>query len=217
MDYRSTPVPLCRCGRCKSRLRVLPIEIPPFKRYTLKAIETACAAYSDAGLPKITLRKTVDWLGPGHPHHSTLHGWLGGIGERALGRMDRIRGCLPVITLIAETSQRHDSKLPDLWIKHYPVAERKYRSPRRAKELESCARVFSIATCLFPKAVHRLSEWEQWLQGRLHVTAWSFFARANCTAFQQHAPIGYGIRCAPSSANHRKPRKGMSYEARSPP
>ena len=212
-----TPVPLCCCSVCKSRLRVLPIEIPPFKHYTLKVIETCCTSYSDAHLPQISLRKTVRWMGPGHPHYSSLHGWLGALGERALGLLDQVDGYLPVSALIAETAKHHNDELPGLWGKHYPVAERKYRSEMRFEQLEACARLFAVAAVLFPNDAHRLFEWEQWLQDRLHVAAWSFPARANCTAFQQHSPGGSGIQSALSSQDHGKPRKERSHGARSPP
>lgn len=196
---------------------MLPIEIPPFKRYTLKVTETCCTSYSDADLPHITLRRAVERMGAGHPHHSSLHGWLGALGERALGRMDRVSGYLPVSVLIAETAKRHNDGLPGLWGGHYPVAECKYRSQKRFEQLESCARLFTVAARLFPKDAHRLFEWEQWLQDRLHVAAWTSPARTNCTAFQQHPPGGAGICSALSSQDQRKPRKEKSHAARSPP
>jgi len=196
---------------------VLPAEIPPFKHYTLKVIETCCSAYADADLPKIALRKTVERMGPGHPHHASLHGWLGALGERALGPLGRAAGYLPVNALIAESAQYRDGKLAELWDGHYPVAERKYRSPTRAEQLGACARLFDAAAGLFAESAHPLFSWEQWLQGRLHVAAWSFPARASCTAFQQHGPGGSGIQCALSSQDQSKPRKENRYGARSPP
>ena len=132
VEHRSTPVPLCCCEVCRRRWRVLPIEIAPFKHFTREVIETACTAYSDAQLPDITLRRTVDWLGPGHPHYSTLHGWIGGLGARALGLLDKGEA-LPVSVLIAETAKQHDREFPILWAEPCPVAFRKYRSAKRAE------------------------------------------------------------------------------------
>ena len=74
-------MPLCCCEICHRRWRVLPVEIAPFKHFTCEVIETCCTSYSDAQLPGITLRRTVDWLGPWHPHYSSLHGWIGGLGD----------------------------------------------------------------------------------------------------------------------------------------
>lgn len=220
-----TPVPLCRCAVCRSRPRVLPIEIAPFKHYTRKVIETGCAAYSDAQLPGITLRRTVAWMGPGHPHFSSLHGWLGGLGERAWGRLDlpgawsagRTAGVLPVSVLIAETARHHDRELPELWGRRYPVAERKYRSEQRGEQLEGCARLFASAVHLFSGAAHPLFEWERELQDRLHVAAWSFPARCAVLSFQQHLPRGLGVQSAPSRPNPKSKDRNRNHGARSPP
>ena len=146
-------MPLCCCEVCRRRWRVLPIEIAPFKHYTRKVIETCCTVYSDAQLPGITLRRTVVRLGPEHPDHSSLHGWLGGLGERALGLLDK-GAPLPVSALIAETAKQHDHELPGLWAKPGPVAFRKYRSEKRAEQLEACSRLFTTAAHLFPYATH---------------------------------------------------------------
>ena len=216
VEHRSTPLPLCCCEVCRRRWRVLPIEIVPFKHYTRNVIETCCAAYSDEDLPGITLRRTVARLGMGRPHYSCLHGWIGGLGERALGLMDKDEP-LPVSALIAETARRHDRGLPGLWAEPRPVAPRKYRSAQRAEQLEGCARLFTTAAHLFPEAAHPLCAWEQELQGRFHVAAWSFPARASCTGVQQHDPGGPQIESAASSQDPRKPRKEKSHGPRSPP
>jgi len=195
---------------------VLPIEIAAFKHYTRKVIENGCTAYSDAQLPGITLRRTVAWMGPGHPNHSTLHGWLGGLGERVLGRLDKV-AALPLCALIAETARHHGGDLTKLWARRYPVVERKYRSERRADQLEGCARVFAAAAHVFLDAAHPLFEWEKELQDRLHVAAWTIPARSGVPSFQQPLPPGSKIQCASSGKDHRKPRKEKSHGARSPP
>jgi len=216
VEHCSTPVPLCCCELCGSRLRVLPIEIAPFKHYTRGVIETCCTAYSDEDLPGITLRRTVARLGAGHPHHSSVHGWIGGLGERALGLLDK-REFLPVSALIAETATRRDRELPGLWAEPRVVASRKCRSEKRAEQLESCARLFTTAAHVFPETAYPFCEWEQELQGRFHVAAWSFPARASCTTFQQHGPNGSRIESALSSQEPGTPRKEKSHGPRSPP
>jgi len=211
-----TPVPLCRCELCGSRLRVLPIEIAPFKYYTRGVIETCCTAYSDEDLPGITLRRTVARLGSGHPHHSSLHGWIGGLGARALGLLDKSE-LVPVSALIAETAIHHGRGLPGVWAKPRPVALRKCRSAQRVEQLENCARLFTTAAHLFPKTAHPFCAWEQELQWYFHVAAWSFPARASCTAFQQHDPDGSRIEFALLSPDPEKSRKENSHGPRSPP
>jgi hypothetical protein len=217
VEHRSTPVPLCRCGVCGSRLRVLPAEIAPFRLYTLPVIETVCSAYTDAQLPDITLRRTVTRMGWGHPDHSTLHGWLCGLGERAWGRGDPPAGNVPVSALIAETGRHIERRLPEWWNQSYPIADRKYRSEKRREQLEGCARVFATAALLFPETAHPFCAWDLWLRERLNVAAWSFTARCRCTSFQQHAPGEAAVR---SAAKHREPRgreRNPNHGARSPP
>jgi hypothetical protein len=217
VEHRSTPVPLCRCGACGSRLRVLPAEIAAFKHYTLAVIETVCSAYTDAQLPEITLRRAVARMGPGHADHSTLHGWLAGLGERVWGRWDTPAGNLPVSALIAETARHLDFQSSEWCNQGHPVADRKYRTEKRREQLEGCARVFATAAFLFPATAHPFCAWELWLQERLNVTAWSFPARWRCTSFQQHLSGEVEVR---SAANQRKPRgeeRNRNHGARSPP
>ena len=217
IEDRWTPVPMCCCEACRRRFRVLPVEIPPFKRYTLAVIETGCSAYTDPDLPRLSLEKAVNHMGHGHPHRSALHGWCGGLGERALGRLDRFAGYLPVSALMAETGKSFETHLFDPWEKTAAVAPGKYRSVKRQEQLEACVRVFAAARRLFPESSHALWAWEAWLQKRFHVAAWVFPARFSCTAFQQQGPGGPSVQSAPWITNPREQRKGRNHGARSPP
>jgi hypothetical protein len=144
-------------------MRVLPVEIAPHKSYTRPVIETACAAYAATDRPTITLRQTVARLGKNHPHPSALHGWLGGLGARALGRLDRQSVGPPVAALIAESAKVLRRELPAAWTQPYAVAPHKCRSGQRREQLEACARLFDTAGRLFPQAVYPFTAWEQWL------------------------------------------------------
>lgn len=223
IEDRQTPVPECRCAVCKKRCRVLPVEIAPYKGYTRPVMETACAAYVDAQRPTASLRQTVQHMGVGHPDCSSLHGWLGGLGARALGRLDRHGMGPPVAALIAESVQGLRKDLLSRWAQPHPVAPTKYRSPQRREQLEACARLFDTAGHLFPQAAYPCTAWEQWLESRFstgsygHVTAWGFPSRSACTPIQQHAPRKVAVRCAPSRPAWSRPTKGKTYGARSPP
>jgi len=210
-------MPLCRCEVCRKRFRVLPFEIAPYKSYTRPVIETACATYAAGERPAITLRQTVARLGRNAPHPSSLHGWLGGVGARALGRMDRHGQGPPVAALIAESAKGLRGELHAQWTQPYPVAPHKWRSPQRRERLEACARLFDTAGRLFPQAAYPCTAWEQWLESRFHVTAWGFWSRLPCTAIQQHAPRRPGVRYAPSRPTRSRPTKGKAHGARSPP
>jgi hypothetical protein len=198
-------------------MRVLPVEIAPHKSYTRPVIETACAIYTAAERPTITLRQTVARLGKNAPHASTLHGWLDGLGARALGRLDRHGLGPPAAALIAESSLRLRGELPTDWTQPYPVACGKHRSAQRRDRLETCSRLFTVAGRLFPQAAYPWTAWEGWLESRFHVTAWGFPARFPCTAIQQHARRPLVVRCAPSRPMWSRPTKGKAHGARSPP
>jgi hypothetical protein len=189
----------------------------PFKHYTLAVIETTCAAYVDKDLATITLRQTVERMGPGHPHYSALHGWLGALGERVLGRFDQRAGYLPAGTLIAETAPHWGREVFALWEQPRPVSDRKFETAKRGGELEACARVFAAAAFVFAEAAHPFCQWEQWLQERLHVTAWSFPARANGTGFQHHLPLGPVVELPPRSENGGNQERKRHHGPRSPP
>jgi hypothetical protein len=198
-------------------LRVLPVEIAPHKSYTRPVIETACATYAAGNRPTITLRQTVARLGKNAPHRSSLHGWLGAVGARALGRLDRHGQGPPAAALIAESAKVVSRELPAAWIQPYSVAPRKYRSRRRREQVEACARLFDLADRLFPQAAYPWTAWEQWLEGRFHVTAWGFPARFTCTAIQQPAPRAVAVRYAPSRPQGFRATKGRTHGARGPP
>ena len=223
MEDRETPVPECRCTVCQRRMRVLPVEIAPRKSYTRPVIETACATYAAEDGPAISLRQTLVRLGRNAPHPSSLHGWLGAVGARALGRLDRHGQGPPVAALIAESAKVLRPELQTEWNSRlsersgYSVAPRKFRSPQRREQLEACARIFDTAGRLFPQAAYPWSAWEQWLEARFHVTAWGFPARLRCPAIQQQAPRKLVVPCAPSRPQGSRRTKGKVHGARGPP
>jgi hypothetical protein len=204
-------------------MRVLPIEIAPRKSYTRPVIETACTVYADESAPTIGLRRTVARLGKNAPHFSSLHGWLGAVGARALGRLDRHGQGPPVAALIAESAKGLGLKMPADWTcrlserSEHEVAPAKYRSVQRHEQLDACARLFDTAGRLFPQAAYPLTAWEQWLETRFNVTAWGFPARFSCTAIQQHPPRTPVVPSAPSRPQGSRPTKGIVHGARSPP
>jgi hypothetical protein len=228
VEDRETPVPECICTVCKNRFRVLPVEIAPHKSYTRSVIETACTAYLDAQRPSASLRQTVRRMGAGHPDSASLHDWLGGLGARALGRLDRHGLGPPVAVLIAESAHRLSRELQADWTQPHPVASCKYRTVQRRDRLEACARLFDAARRLFPQAAYPCTVWEQWLEARFHVTAWGFPARFPCTAIQHHSPRKVAVPCAPSrpqpacrdgrgAGRGSRRTKGNVHGARGPP
>lgn len=180
--HTRTPVPLSVCDLCKRRFRVLPIEILPYKTYSLPVIESACRLYciSDYGL-----RKTVKQIPGDAPHYSTLHGWLGGIGERALDKT-KIKSDKAVIgepslpptsALVAETAQKKDSNLINQWNKtDPPIPTFKFTSTLREEHLKSCFKLLLIALSLFSNN-SPLTMWEEFLLPIFNVPCWLFPSR----------------------------------------
>lgn len=76
-------IALARCAVCKKRIRVLPCDVLPRKRYSVQVIERLVEEYDQN---KKGLRKVVDGLPGDAPAHTTLHAWTDGIGAWFLGR-----------------------------------------------------------------------------------------------------------------------------------
>ena len=188
--YQETPVPLALCQQCKSRIRVLPVEILPLKTFSLPIIETACNHY---GTSADGLRKTVEKIPGIAPHYSTLHGWLGGIGERALDKVQLKNNKAaigqpslpPTATLVAETAKQQDPDLINRWNKTQPpIASWKYKSLFRKELLQSCLKLLWIAASLFQTSCYPLTMWEQVLIPVFHVPGWLFSSRNLLTPIQ---------------------------------
>ena len=188
--YQESPVPLALCERCRSRVRVLPVEILPYKTFGLPVIEAACVHYvtSTDGL-----RKTVQTIPGVAPHYSTLHGWMGGLGERAMDKvaLKRDKATIgrpllpPASTLVAETAKRQDLDLINRWsMTKPPIVPWKYKSLFRKELLQSCLRLLSIAASLFQDSPYPLTMWQHWLLPMFLVAAWLFPSRNIITPIQ---------------------------------
>jgi hypothetical protein len=148
-------VPLARCGACRSRRRVLPSDALPYKQFSLGRIEKVGRDYLSSAR---SLRATTAAAAGEHtPHYSTLHGWLGGLGERALDQISLGReratpdGETPLVpfTAVIEESMKQTGE-PTVRAFSAPVHVRagKYRSDRRREHLEACLRVFAMAAVI---------------------------------------------------------------------
>jgi len=186
-------IPLYRwlfASHAKTRRRVLPVEILPYKLYSLPVIETACKHYT---ISTDGLRNSVKKIPGIAPHYSALHGWIGGIGERALDRVqlrnDRAttgKPSLPLTSsLIAETAQKKDPYLINHWNKtSLLIPEWKYKSPFRKEMIESSFRLLSIALLLFKDGLYPLTQWQGFLITVFNVPCWLFSSRNILTAIQ---------------------------------
>lgn len=223
--FQRKPIPLARCQVCGGRYRVLPREVLPRKTYSLPVIENSCTSYPRSGKG---LRKTVNSIQGDHPHFSTLHGWLGGLGVRALDRVKIQKKRSPrggkkfshsgkvftTAALVAESGKKLRRGVVRKWHSQFYIPSWKYKGERRRDQLEACARLFSAASYLFPDEPYPLTSWQSWLIKELHVAGWVFPARAACTAIQ--LPTA-GQDVVGSFQEAKSQRKGKSHGSRSPP
>lgn len=144
-------IALARCPRCNRRVRVLPCDVLPHKRYAVAVIAAAAGAYTAAHWAE-SLRSAV-WaiLGERTPSHTTLHGWTEGLGAHALGlpagELAGAYGGWPFARVLAEAEARVP-QLPAVWSGEVRVDPRRYRSDARRERLAAVARVLAVAETL---------------------------------------------------------------------
>lgn len=218
--FKIIEIPLANCRNCRGRFRVLPIEILPFKIFSLKLIEEYSRTYLVPDEDGPGLRKTVEGK-PGdypRPDYTTLHHWLMFLGEKSLdcpqssaasshGTVPRTSSCipwLPASALIAETTKRLQVGIKRDWTRPVEIPAWKYRTPRRREQLQACARLLSTAARLFPDDPHPLTAWEGKIIEYLNVAGWWFPSSYNCTESKLPRSQPDGLECPQTSKNGRK-------------
>ena len=144
---RKVKIALVKCPICKSRYRVLPADIVPYKLYSLPVIELAISLYNRGDL---SLRQ-VAWdqlYGEHTPEHTTLHGWTEGLGAWWLGRtIGEVAFSVPATRIQAELEIRF-SQVKSLHSIPVRINPRRYRSQGRCERLQACKRFEIISTTL---------------------------------------------------------------------
>jgi hypothetical protein len=138
-------VAIARCGKCKTKPRVLPCDAVPYKIYGLAVIEQGISDYSggDKSLRQVAWRQ----LGDRTPAHSTLHGWTEGLGAHALGRRGGDTGGAPMSRLVAEALPRVPGVAETLRMEASPDA-RRYRSEARRDRLAAVIVAMALVTVI---------------------------------------------------------------------
>ncbi len=213
--HEKTTVPLARCGGCKGRFRVLPEEMVPFKLYSFPLIERCVKAYvvdSTKGLQEAA--KVVEGV---QPHHTALHGWVGGIGDRVLEREKKNgaqRKQIPASAIVIETSKRLGPNPVNRWHEDVKIPSWKYETEERRDQLMGCAKLLNMGSFLFKRSLHPVSAWHGWVVSELDVAGWTFWSRGRCTTFQIEEETGGRV----ASVQGKKQRKRESTNgSRSPP
>jgi hypothetical protein len=161
-------IALVRCPLCKSRYRLLPADILPFKLYTLPVIELAVSLYNQG---ELSLRQ-VAWVqlyGERTPEHTTLHGWTEGLGAYCLGRtVGEVAFSVPATRIVAELEIRF-SQLKSWHSIPVWINPKRYRSQGRCERLQACKRFEIISTmlevkntCKFVELNRLIISWGNW-------------------------------------------------------
>lgn len=219
--FEEIKVPLALCGGCGGRFRVLSEEILPYKIFSLPAIEDLCWGYVQPDPDAPGLRKFVDSLSGVHPNYSTLHRWTEGLGERVLDRFQPgsqkapfSELWLPSSALVSESAKRNNPGVLDRWRQSHEIPSWKYHSSKRHDQLQACARLFDVASFLFPNKPHPLTAWQGQIIEYFNVAGWWFPTGYNCTRFQLSPGGSYQIKC---SATSKTRKKEVNHGSRSPP
>ena len=223
--FKRKPIPLAQCHVCGGRFRVLSQEILPRKTYSLPVIENSCRSYPQS---QKGLRKTVNSIKGDRPHFTTLHGWLGGLGVKALGRekVQKNRSAergkkasysgkvFTTASLVAESAKKLNGGVVRKWHSQFDIPSWKYKDDLRHDHLEACARLFSAASYLFPDEPYPLTFWQSWLIKEIHVAGWVFSVRSGCTAIQLSTA---GQNVVSSFRKPKSQKKEKNHGSRSPP
>jgi hypothetical protein len=138
---------LVKCPICKSRFRLLPADILPYKHYSLPVIELSVSLYNRGDL---SLHQVVwDQLyGDYNPGHTTLHAWTEGLGAWWLGQaIGEVAFCVPATRIQAELEIRYP-QMSSWHSKPVWINPQRYRSPGRRERLEACKRFEIICTMI---------------------------------------------------------------------
>jgi hypothetical protein len=171
---------------------VLPCDLLPRKTYSLPVIEKAMQRYLTTDM---SLRKSVRGIVAPEQHapgYSSLHRWLGGLGEKILDRNEHIAAAYAprTSTVLAQTGRMMSIDLPALFLHSEPPRDLagKYRSERRYEQLRAVACLLRLAGDIVAPGHERLCQWQQRLFERFFVPVWDFPTTFSTTSMQQLRP-----------------------------
>lgn len=201
--HETIPIPLAKCdskGK-KHRRRVLPADIPPKKLFAAPAQETPSRKFVQE---ETSYRKTLSTFKGEVPHHSALHGWLGGLGHYALDRGENQEHTLKLSAVISETETRQGIHLEAAWTLPLDIHPDRYRTDERRAVLIAAKRLFLAAGWLASTNKFPLTWWIGLILSWLTVATIRWWARSPVTAFQR--------------GSHRpEPQNGQKPKAKEPP
>lgn len=179
--YGPMDVALAACdGPRRHWRRVLPADVLPGKTYTVAAQEAPEVRYLAGGGG---LRTVLGAFRGERPHHTTLWGWLNGLGRYALGRATTPEG-IPAAPVREETRRRHLLDMDALWAEPVEIDPARYRSEARLEDLEAAARWLRLARAVAPTSPSPLAAWCILTAACFAVATMGWWARFRTTPIQ---------------------------------
>jgi hypothetical protein len=172
---------LVKCPICKSRFRLLPADILPYKHYSLPVIEFSVNRYNRGYL---SLRH-VAWKfldGERTPEFTTLHAWTEGLGAWWLGQgIGEVAFCVPATRIQAELEIRYP-QMGSLHCQPVWINPDRYRSQGRRERLEACKRFEIVGTMVTSETPGNFAELNRLIVSWGNSFGLGFKTGISCTA-----------------------------------
>ncbi len=190
-------IPLAGCPTCKKTLRVLPLDILPYKTYGISIIQLSLQSYVfhiSEGLRATTATIKTKFVYA--PHPSTLWRWSKSFGEKVLSRESQIVNYYypPCSAILAQTTRKCAINAADIFIDLSAAAQLyitgfKYHSERRLDQLIAVVRILLVAREIFGNtASSTLLAWNEMLLSEFFVPAWNFPCKIKDPTLQHTRP-----------------------------
>jgi len=184
-------IPLSKCKNCGMWVRVLPLELLPYKRYSITIIAASIDRYvhSLASYRKSCADITIS--NAPSLAHTSLYRWISGLAEKLLDRDPAIMHKYPPPSSLAiAQTERLLSREIHTSILHTPVliCPDKYRSENRHDQLRAVTRFLMVASLLFGAQQDSLQKWNELLLPSFFVAVWDFPSSFLETPLQQVHP-----------------------------
>lgn len=178
---------LVKCPVCKSRCRLLPADILPYKLYSLPVIGLSVAFYNRGDL---SLRGVAwdQFYGERTFEHTTLHGWTEGLGAWWLGQpLGEAAFSVPATRIRAELEIRYP-QITSCLSKPIWINPRRYRSKGRMERLQACKQVEMMATIAAGNTPFQFVEFNRLIVRWGNSFGLGFKTGIRCTAFEHIDP-----------------------------
>lgn len=185
---------MARCSNvnCLRWVRVLPIELLPYKTYSIDVIQLSTKRYLATNKSYRESAASLSQSDGTIIAHTTIYHWITRLGEKILDRSPLPQDCFaPSATaVIAQTDRVLPHKdLQSEFLKATPkISPDKYRSQRRLDQLQAVYKLLIVAALLFDATHNSLQKWNELLLPSFYVAVWAFPSVFSGTHLQRAHP-----------------------------